>query len=148
VEEDLSRQPGHPTIESKTFSQTFWVKEEEVRQEARIEIAQEPFYLTEADFIRLKNGRPKIFDWANALLLASLGFALSLLAKFIVGLVSTESPQWHIWEFVALSIGFLLAVILYVLGRLLPNEGKRVMGDIEKHFRTAPRSKQPLREKK
>jgi hypothetical protein len=39
----------------------------------------------------------------------------------------------------------LLSVIFYLIGLMMPNERKRVMNDIEKFFKNAPKSRQAVK---
>lgn len=134
-------------IQSKTFTESYPIKED-IRQEARIEIAQEPFYLVEADFIRLKHDRPAIFIWAERLLIASLGYGLSLIGKVVSGLVTGQTPEIKIWELITFLAALFIGLITIIIGHFLPNERKNVINDIQNHFRSAPRSRKLLKDQK
>ncbi|GAB3215648.1 hypothetical protein [Pseudaeromonas pectinilytica] len=44
---------------------------------------QADYPLTGRDYEHLKNGKPITFDWANSILLTSIGIGLTLLGKYI-----------------------------------------------------------------
>lgn len=97
---------------------------------------QEEYPLREAEFVYLKTGKPKIFLWAEGILLATCGFAISLIAKGYSNISDIQKGDW-----VALVAGILIPIILYGIGRFLPNERKTVMKKIEEHFKQAPTSR-------
>ena len=128
-----------PTVKAgQTFTETYR-SDEDVASELTPYISQEPFLLCEADFLRIKRGGSKTQDWAMVILLTSLGVALVPLAKFIQTRFLGSSVITVTWEWVAPLIGVVGALLLYVIGKLLPDERKQVMTDIETHFSEAPR---------
>jgi len=115
---------------------------EDVRTEPSIRISQEPFYLCEADFLRLKYGDSRVLTWARAVLQACFGMLLIPLAKYTIAKIKIDkSIIIPLWEWVAPIIGIGIAAILFAIGKILPNEKKQVMSDIEAHFSEAPRTR-------
>ena len=108
---------------------------------------QEDYPLTAIDFDRIKSGKPVTFIWAHSIILTTVGFGLNLVAKGISTWANV--PQTiSIGEWAALGIGIIVSIILYVVGRLLPNNRKIVMKNIETHFEKAPKRRQAYRETK
>ena len=127
-------------ITKRNFSKTLPI-DEDVRTEPSIRISQEPFLLCEADFLRLKYGDSKVLTWAGGVLLTFLGMLLIPLAKYILTkITSDKSIIIQSWEWFAPFIGIGIAVLLFIVGKILPNERKQVMNDIEAHFSEAPRT--------
>jgi len=94
---------------------------------------QADYRLREIEFERIKNGKPVTFNWANSIALTSFGFALNLLAKGYSDPSLISKGEW-----VALASGVMISVTLYLIGLKLPNDRKKVMQDIETHFKNAP----------
>jgi hypothetical protein len=134
-------------VQSKTFSESFRVNED-IRQQPGIQIAQEPFYLTEADFIKIKHDNSEITTWANRLLLGSIGFGLALLAEFINQVINPNYQGLSRGEIIAFTIAISLSIVLHILGHYVTNERKETFYAIQKHFKSAKRSKQIIDTKK
>lgn len=103
---------------------------------------QEDFNLSEADFVRLKSGKPVTFNWANSILLTSIGWGFNILSKWFPTFkdpaVQSKITDGEIYTLVA---GCSLALILYLIGLTMPNDRKTVMKSIETHFKNAEKSK-------
>ena len=108
---------------------------------------QADFPLTALDFEHIKNGKPITFLWANSILLATLGYGLNLLGKSSSQYMGV-SQTIYIGEWIALGIGIGLSVILYLIGLALPNNRKRVMKNINEHFRDSPKKRQLVKGEK
>lgn len=91
---------------------------------------QEDYPLREIDLERIKHGKPITFVWANSLLLTSLGFGLSLIAKGYSDVSAIKTGEW-----IALGVGVACSVAMYGAGVFLPNKRKEVMKKIEEHFK-------------
>ena len=113
--------------------------DESVASEPTIEISQEPFYLCEADFLRIKTRGTPTREWAIRIFIASLGMTFIPIAKFFQIWLLGSSVVVQTWEWVAPCIGSALSIILLIIGKFLPNERKQVMRDIDRHFSAAPR---------
>ena len=105
---------------------------------------QEDYRLCEADYVRLKTGKPMTLGWAMSILLATFGYSLSLIPK-LLGELTGKPVEIAKAEWLTLLIGLCLSGLLYILGLYLPNERKAVMKDIENHFKKAPKSRQIIR---
>jgi hypothetical protein len=103
---------------------------------------QEDYPLREVDFERIKHGKPITFVWAHSFLLTSFGFGLSLIAKGYSDMALIKQGEW-----IALAVGLLFSVVMYLIGFLMPNKRKETMNRIEEHFKKAPTSRQAFREK-
>lgn len=102
---------------------------------------QAEYLLREVEFERIKYGKPVTFNWANSIALTTIGFGLNLLAKGYTNVAIISKGEW-----VAMSVGIVLSIVLYVIGRCLPNNRKKVMKKIEKHFEDAPTKRQAFKE--
>jgi len=105
---------------------------------------QEDYPLREVDFVHIKNGKPITYIWANSVLLTTFGFGLNLLAKWFPR-TNDNIAQITNGEWIAFGGGIAASIILYIIGRLLPNERKTVMNDIDSHFKNAPKSRQAVK---
>jgi hypothetical protein len=112
--------------------------------DAHIGTWQADYPLTGLDFEHIKNGKPVTLNWASSILLTTIGFGLNLIAKSASQLAGIQQ-QIYIGEWVALGIGCAVSVILYLIGLALPNDRKKVMKDIETHFKNAPRHRQVVK---
>ena len=106
---------------------------------------QADYPLTGRDYEHLKNGKPVTFNWANSILLTSIGFGLNILGKFIS---QKTDPSIVIYqgEWVALAIGVITSIVLYVIGLLLPNDRKQIMKKLRTHFDNSPKKRQMVQE--
>jgi hypothetical protein len=108
---------------------------------------QEDYPLTALDFEHIKNGKPVTFNWANSILLTTVGFGLNLLGKGASQLAGVQQ-QIYIGEWIAFGCGIAATVILYLIGVALPNDRKRVMKEIQSHFKNAPKQRQVVKGEK
>ena len=106
---------------------------------------QADYPLTGRDYEHLKNGKPITYNWANSILLTSIGIGLTLLGKYIY---QQTNPAIIIYEGerIALGIGVAAAIILYLIGLCLPNDRKKIMKKLKDHFDTSPKKRQLLQE--
>ena len=105
---------------------------------------QADYPLTALDFEHIKNGKPVTFNWANSILLAAVGFGLNLLGKGASQLAGVQQ-QIYIGEWIAFGSAIAVSVALYLVGLLLPNDRKRVMKEIQVHFKSAPKQRQVVK---
>lgn len=108
---------------------------------ANIGTWQADYPLTAIDFEHIKNGKPVTFNWANSILLATVGFGLNLIGKGASQVVGMQQPI-YVGEWIALGVGVVVAIVLYGIGLVLPNERKRVMREIQNHFKNSPKQRQ------
>jgi hypothetical protein len=102
---------------------------------------QAEYLLREVEFERIKYGKPITFTWANSIALTTVGFGLNLVAKGYSNVASLSKGEW-----VALGAGIVFSIALYIIGLLLPNNRKKVIKKIEKHFEDAPTKRQAFKE--
>jgi hypothetical protein len=105
---------------------------------------QADYPLTALDFEHIKNGKPVTFNWANSILLAGVGFGLNLLGKGVSQLAGIQQ-QIYIGEWIAFGSAVVVSFVLYFIGLLLPNDRKRVMTEIQDHFKSAPKQRQVVK---
>jgi hypothetical protein len=130
------------TYKDKVIKQTIIV--DDVLTDTSVGTWQEDYPLREVDFFHIKNGKPITYFWANGILLTTFGFGLNLLAKWY-SQANNEISQITNGEWIAFGCGVTFSVILYIIGLRVPNERKKVMNDIESHFKNAPRSRQAVK---
>ena len=108
---------------------------------------QADYPLTGRDYEHLKNGKPVTYNWANSILLTTIGLGLSILGKFIS---QKSDPTVIIYngEWIALSIGLIASIILYLIGLALPNDKKKIMKKLKEHFDNSPKKRQIVKEVK
>ncbi|GAB3370046.1 hypothetical protein NCG89_09220 [Spongiibacter taiwanensis] len=106
---------------------------------------QEDYHLTGRDYEHLKNGKPVTFNWANSILLTSIGIGLTLLGKYIS---QQTNPSVVIYkgEWIGLGIGIAISIILYVIGLCLPDDRKKLMRKLKDHFDNSPKMRQMMKE--
>ena len=105
---------------------------------------QADYPLTGRDYEHLKNGKPITFNWANSILLTSVGIALTILGKYI-SQKTDQSVVIYKGEWIALGVGILISVALYLVGLLIPNDRKRLMKKLKEHFDNSPKKRQLLK---
>ena len=104
---------------------------------------QADYPLTGRDFEHLRNGKPVTFNWANSILLATIGFGLNILGKYLsqkAGVTITI----YIGEWIALAVGVVVSIVLYLIGLALPNDRKSIMKKLKDHFDNSPKKRQML----
>jgi hypothetical protein len=102
---------------------------------------QADYQLREVEFVHIKHGKPITYNWANSIALTSFGFGLNLLSKGYTNITSINKGEWS-----ALGLGVSISIILYLIGLILPDNRKKVMSNINKHFENAPTRRQAFRE--
>lgn len=105
---------------------------------------QEDYPLRQVEFEWIKNSNSISLIWANSILLTTIGFGLNLLPKGYSNITS-NAPPISKGEWIAFCSGLVAAIILYLVGLLLPNNRKKVMKAIEQHFNNAPARRQAYR---
>jgi|SRR5690554_4224625 hypothetical protein len=123
------------TIENQTITET--QNFPDLLTGVEIGTWQASYVLREIEFERIKHGKPITYNWANSIALTSFGFALNLFAKGYSDLSVISKGEW-----IALAVGVAISIILYAIGLALPDNRKRVMRDIETHFKNAPTKQQ------
>lgn len=105
---------------------------------------QVDYTLSAADYMQLKNGWVSAYGWALNVGFATFGYALSIFPKmyssFFGGNESVSKGEW-----VTLGGGVTVVLILCFLGFCLPSDKKKVMKAINEHFKTAPKTRHPVR---
>jgi hypothetical protein len=102
---------------------------------------QADYLLNGRDYEHLRSGKPITFNWANSILLTSVGMGLSLLGRFLSQKFD-PSIVIHWGEWVALGIGFAVSIILYLIGFALPDDRKTMMKKLKNHFDSSPKKRQ------
>lgn len=134
---------SNPIIQGKTFTATIR-SDEQITSEPTIGSLQADFLLCEADYLRIKNGKPAILNWAHTIFLTTIGLGLLIFGKFISTKLGYPATIL-LGEWIACGAGILLSIILYLIGIAMPNEQKKVMKKMEEHFKKAPITKHLMR---
>lgn len=100
---------------------------------------QPPYLLTEADFLRLKGGPPVTAALATIVFSSVVGYAVSLGPK-IAPLFDGANSQLTSGELSTMAVGTIASAVLYGIGFWWPNDKKKTMKKISKHFDSAPPS--------
>ncbi len=95
--------------------------------------------------MRLQGMPARTEAWATNLLFAVVGYGISVAPKYWDSLLSPKSSPVSKGEWITVAVGVALAVILYVLGRFLPNERRNTIEKISKHFKSSPASQGVVR---
>lgn len=108
---------------------------------------QADYSLSASEYMMLKSTWVSMHVWAVNILFVTLGFALSILPKFISTLMSDAGNPSVISavtsaEWITLAGGCIIVIILWVIGCLLPNDRKEIMKSIKNHFKLSPKIRQ------
>lgn len=108
---------------------------------------QADYSLSASEYMMLKSTWVSMHVWAINILFVTLGFALSILPKFISSVMSDAANPSSISavtsaEWITLAGGCILVVVLWIIGCLLPNDRKEIMKSIKDHFRLSPKTRQ------
>jgi hypothetical protein len=112
-------------IENQRLDKTIHL-ELEVKTEPKISSMQEDFLLCEADFVRLKNGKSKASIIAISFFLASIGFGVSFIAKYLASFLDANSFSFETWEWVAPVISSVISLVIYLVCLAIPNDHTKV----------------------
>lgn len=105
---------------------------------------QADFLLNEADFLRLQGSASLFVTWALNLLFATIGYAISILPKWISELIGKPEKVSQS-EWATLIIGLTACAIFYGISKIIPNEKSELLEKIAQHFKSAPKSRQLVR---
>jgi hypothetical protein len=105
---------------------------------------QADYMLNAVEFEHIKNGKPITFNWANSILLTTIGFGLNLLAK-AASQFAGVSQQVYFGEYIAFGCGVTISISLYLIGLALPNDRRITMTTIQNHFKSAPKQRQVVK---
>ncbi len=137
---DESQHESHPRVTAgEQFTQTYAVNED-IATDPVLHISQAAFPLTEADFLRLKHRWSQFSVWAGRVLILGIGMLVVPAAKYADAGLRQRPVPIEEWELAAPVIAILLAGVLFLIGKVLPDERTQVMKDIEAHFTSAPRT--------
>lgn len=122
--------------------ETFRVPIDSVRQQPTIEIAQEPYYLTEIDFYHLTKGKSKAAQFGMAVFLTSIGYLLILVAKMTAVRVFEKPVVIEEWEWLVVVIGSVAGMIVYCISSFIFCDSTRLKKEIKEHFEKTPKARQ------
>lgn len=106
---------------------------------------QEDFQLCEADFLRLRNEGTALTTWSLNILFASIGYGMSILPKWISEIAGkAEKVSQSEWA----ALGLAASLVLFLTSKFIPNEKKELLKRMDQHFKSAPKTRQFVREQK
>jgi hypothetical protein len=108
---------------------------------------QEDFQLCEADFLRLKNEGTPLTSWSLNILFAAIGYGLSILPKWISE-IAGKPEKVSQSEWAVLAISLTASLLFFIVGKFIPNEKKDLLNQMSQHFKSAPKTRQLIREQK
>lgn len=135
----------HGVFENQVITQTLVTKN--LFNGVSIGTFQEDFQLSEADFLRLKNEGTPLSTWSLNILFAVIGFGMSILPKWIAE-IAGKPEKVSQSEWAALLAGLVLSIALLLIGKFLPNEKKELLRRMNKHFKSAPKTRHFVRGQK
>lgn len=68
----------------------------------------------------------------------SLGYLLSVLAKYAVNFYTPNKYTIEQWEWAIPIVGFIISLLMFLISLAFPSEKKKVLKKIQKHFSEAP----------
>jgi len=121
-------------IKGKRFIQTY--RPEDPSQI----ICLSPLYLLdEKDYMILTKIKNSLSFWAYGIAMLGVGLLIPVISKYIHSLISDQASDIKSWEFIAVVIAFVSAIILKVVSCFYPDERKKLKKKIDKHFETSER---------
>ncbi len=114
-------------IENTLFNAPF-VESEVIISNFQIMVSHEPFVLAKDEYQVLKSGNSFIANSATNILAATIGIALIIAAKYFS---RTKIEDWELYVF---YFGLILTAAAFVLAKFLPNDKKKLLKKIDKHF--------------
>lgn len=108
---------------------------------------QEDFQLCEADFLRLRNEGTALTTWSLNILFASIGYGMSILPKWISE-IAGKAEKVSQSEWAALAACLAASLVFFLISKFIPNEKKELLKRMDQHFKSAPKTRQFVREQK
>lgn len=108
---------------------------------------QQAYLLTEADFLRLKGSPPVTAAIATIIFSGVIGYIVSLGPK-IAHVFNGGASDLTSGEINTILVGTTISIVLYAVGFFCPNDKKKLMNKISKHFDDAKPSSHIVGEQK
>ncbi|HHQ4778524.1 TPA: hypothetical protein ACSP0C_002251 [Aeromonas veronii] len=108
---------------------------------------QQAYLLTEADFLRLKGSPPVTAAIATIIFSGVIGYIVSLGPK-IAPIFNGGASELTSGEINTILVGITISIALYAVGFFCPNDKKKLMNKISKHFDDAKPSSHIVGEQK
>jgi uncharacterized BrkB/YihY/UPF0761 family membrane protein len=102
----------------------------------QIAIPRKPFLLERYYFDKLIRGESLFFTLANTILGSVIGLFINMLAK-LIGSKIDKRIIFDSWEVYAFLIALALMIICYLIHYFVPNERKRIITQINEHFKNS-----------
>lgn len=126
-------------IEHKDLGEPFRAKETVVIEPADFLASQRPYPVDRADYLTLRFPTSGVETVGYAFVVLSLGSIVNLTAKWFDAVTSGSSFKVPTLDYWVAGIPFVLGLVMILLGRLLPNERRKLLKRMNKHFSDNPR---------
>src|SRR5690554_4889352 len=107
----------------------------EIASDPLITIARRAFLLERHDFDKIKNSNGNIHGIATALLGATIGLFINMIAK-LIGSKIDSSIKFDNWEIYAFVLTLIFMGVFYAIDCFVPNERKSIIKRISMHFKS------------
>jgi len=96
---------------------------------------QQPYLLDEKDYVILTKTRNILTTYAHTILAGATLIGFGILAKYFYSVFSKQTSKIEDWELISLLIAFIFSGLLLGIAILLPNDKKKLLKNIKKHFK-------------
>jgi len=117
-------------IRGQKFAKTF-----NLGDPTQVYTFQQPYLLDEKDYIILTKTRNLLAAYAHSILAGATLLGFGVLAKYFYSIYSRQPSKIEEWELIVLLIAFIISGLLLGIGALLPNDRKKLLRNIQKHFK-------------
>lgn len=99
-------------------------------------VTQVPYNLSEADFLRLKTNQPLTISMVLSLFGIISAFAVSDIIPSLIGkyFLNNNATTIDKSKLITIVVLLLITIIIYAIGYFKPNERKKILSKIDKHF--------------
>ena len=101
--------------------------------------SRKAFELSYDDYLILTKTKSRLSDWSNNLFICGVTLLIFVLAKYLANIVFIQSVQIYNWEIIATGIAIGCAILLKGANCIWPDEKKRLLKNMNNHFRTTPK---------
>lgn len=136
--------PGYlpkKVVKDESFNNTIQL----IDDTQKIFIFKEPYLLDETDYVILTKTRNNLSFLADGIFMCTGGLFLNVAGKYIDSLLSNQVANIKNWELWAIVIALVTGIILKSISIIFPGDRKKILKDINQHFKTAQKYKGELR---
>ena len=136
--------PGYlpkKVVKDESFNNTIQLRDDT----QKILISKEPYLLDETEYVILTKTRSNLSFWAYGIFMCAGGLFLNVAGKYFDSLLSNQAADIKNWELWVIVIALVTGIILKGISILFPGDRKKILKDIDQHFKTAQKYKGELR---